>query len=91
MQKDTMSERRMALLIATDTYTDPTFNKLAAPQADAEALALFADAGRDDLLLLYFSGHGVKDDAGRLARTRDCPEVRAALLQLTRDRDRAIG
>ncbi|HEX3785575.1 MAG TPA: caspase family protein [Pseudonocardiaceae bacterium] len=96
MQKDTMPERRMALLIATDTYTDPTFSKLDAPQADAEALkavlcdrrignyqvgtlhnaaaheinkaveALFAEAGRDDLLLLYFSGHGVKDDAGRL-------------------------
>ncbi len=91
-----MPERRMALLIATDTYTDPTFSKLDAPKADAEALgsvlrdrrignydvhtlhnarsheiskaidALFADAGRDDQLLLYISGHGVKDDAGRL-------------------------
>jgi hypothetical protein len=86
----------MALLIATDTYTDPTFLQLAAPQADADALgavlrdprighyqvkilhnaaahevnreveALFADAGPDDVILLYFSGHGVKDDAGRL-------------------------
>ncbi len=91
-----MPERRMALLITTDTYTDPTLRKLAAPHTDAAALgtvlrdrrignyqvhtlhnaaahqinktveALFADAGRDDLLLLYFSGHGVKDDAGRL-------------------------
>lgn len=91
-----MPERRMALLIATDTYTDRTFSKLAAPKADAEALgevlrdrrignyrvgtlhnartheinraieALFADAGRDDQILLYVSGHGVKDDAGRL-------------------------
>src|SRR5437879_822239 len=91
-----MPERRMALLIATDTYTDRTFSKLVAPKVDAEALgtvlrdrgignyrvgtlhnahaheinkaieALFSDAGRDDQLLLYFSGHGVKDDAGRL-------------------------
>jgi hypothetical protein len=91
-----MPERRMALLIATDTYTDPTFSKLLAPQADAEALgsvlrdrrigdyqvatlhnaaaheintaieAMFAEAGREDQLLLYFSGHGVKDDACRL-------------------------
>ena len=86
----------MALLIATDTYTDRTFSKLDAPRADAAALgavlrdrrigdyqvgtlrnaatheitkaveALFAQAERDDLILLYFSGHGVKDDAGRL-------------------------
>src|SRR4051794_17928619 len=26
----------------------------------------FADRRRDDLLLLYFSGHGLKDDSGRL-------------------------
>ena len=91
-----MPERRMALLIATDTYTDPTFSQLMAPQADAEALgsvlrdrrigdyqvatlhnaaaheintaieAMFAEAGREDQLLLYFSGHGVKDDSCRL-------------------------
>src|ERR1051326_2016691 len=26
----------------------------------------FADRHRDELLLLYFSGHGIKDDSGRL-------------------------
>lgn len=28
--------------------------------------AFFANRGRDDLLLLYFSGHGVRDDRGQL-------------------------
>ena len=28
--------------------------------------SFFADRKRDDLLLLYFSGHGLKDDEGRL-------------------------
>jgi len=28
--------------------------------------AFFADRGRDDLLLFYFTGHGLKDDRGRL-------------------------
>jgi hypothetical protein len=32
-----------------------------------EAIAdFYGDAGREDLTLLYFSGHGVKDDEGRL-------------------------
>lgn len=31
-----------------------------------EIASFFADRKRDDLLLLYFSGHGVKDDDGRL-------------------------
>jgi len=32
-----------------------------------EAIAdFYADCGRDDLTLLYFSGHGLKDDEGRL-------------------------
>ena len=31
-----------------------------------EIASFFADRGRNDLLLLYFSGHGVKDDDGRL-------------------------
>jgi uncharacterized caspase-like protein len=29
----------------------------------------FSTAGRDDLLILYFAGHGVKDEAGRLYLT----------------------
>ena len=31
-----------------------------------EIASFFADRKRDDLLLLYFSGHGVKDDDGQL-------------------------
>ncbi len=31
-----------------------------------EIEGFFADRKRDDLLLVYFSGHGIKDDAGRL-------------------------
>ena len=31
-----------------------------------EVELLFSDRNRDDLLLLYFSGHGIKDDSGRL-------------------------
>ncbi len=37
------------------------------PQAMQEAIELiFADRTKDDLVLLFFSGHGVKDDQGRL-------------------------
>ncbi|MEU5691146.1 caspase family protein [Actinosynnema sp. NPDC020468] len=87
---------RNALLIATDTYADPTLRSLRAPGADALALglllanpeiggfatevlhnrpahvvtqaveALLANAGADDLVLLYFSGHGIKSAAGEL-------------------------
>jgi EAL domain-containing protein (putative c-di-GMP-specific phosphodiesterase class I) len=32
----------------------------------SEIETLFTEADRDDLVLLYFSGHGIKDDAGRL-------------------------
>ncbi|MEJ2859287.1 MULTISPECIES: caspase, EACC1-associated type [unclassified Saccharothrix] len=82
---------RRALLIATDTYGDPTFGALRAPRRDAEELeavlrdeaigafrtevllnpsaqllrehvdGLFTEAGHDDVVLLYVSGHGVKD------------------------------
>jgi len=34
-----MAERRLALVVATDRYDDPTLRGLAAPAADAEALA----------------------------------------------------
>src|SRR6266568_4862801 len=34
-----MTERRKALLVATDTYADATFQKLRSPEADADALA----------------------------------------------------
>lgn len=85
-----------ALLIATDSYSDPEFSRLQAPAADVAGLHavlshpaiggyaatrllnasepevtraiedFFAAASRDDLLLLYVSGHGVKDEDGQL-------------------------
>ena len=87
---------RRALLIATDTYRDPTFGALRAPRLDAAELdAVLSDpaigdfttevlvnepvqhvrerietvlgqAGHDDLVLLYLSGHGVKARLGDL-------------------------
>lgn len=35
-------------------------------QVNQEIEAFFARGAKDDLLLLYFSGHGIKDEAGRL-------------------------
>ncbi len=35
-------------------------------QVNQEIESLFIDRKRDDLLLLYFSGHGIKDEEGRL-------------------------
>jgi hypothetical protein len=91
-----MAGRRIALLVSTSTYDDPTFRQLKSPAADIAALSgilqdpgiggyevqllsdapsykvnqavdrLFADARRDDLILLYFSGHGFRDDGNRL-------------------------
>lgn len=87
---------RHALLIATDTHTDPELRQLTAPAGDVRALAavltdpdlagfevdvllnaphhvvverigdFYAARRRDDLALLYFSGHGLRDDRGRL-------------------------
>jgi len=85
-------QRRYALLIAADAYTDPALGTLCAPQQDVTDLARVLKAPeiggftnvvqlvnlnaqavrqgisdflcgkhRDDLLLLYFSGHGVID------------------------------
>lgn len=91
-----VANRRIALLIATDTYADPEFTNLRTPTRDATALSdlladpqvgaftvhtladrpaqevrqvldeTFTDAGRDDLVLLHLSGHGLKDESGRL-------------------------
>jgi hypothetical protein len=91
-----MAGRRMALLVATDSYLDSGFSRLRAPQADVrglqevledsavggyqvevltnepshvvnEAIEGFLDAATvRDMVLLYFSGHGFKDDRGRL-------------------------
>lgn len=89
--------RRLALLISNNQYSDVNLAKLAAPLADAEALAsvlrnsvigafddvqtlvnqpsadvrhaiadFFHGKQPADLLLLYFSGHGLLDDRSRL-------------------------
>ncbi|MGC1309437.1 MAG: caspase family protein [Phormidesmis sp.] len=47
--------------------TDVTLLKNPDRQAVEEAIyMLFADRQRDDLVLLFFSGHGIKDDSGTL-------------------------
>jgi hypothetical protein len=91
-----MDGKRSALIVASDSYTDPGLQRLRAPATDAQALAgvlrdpdiggfevrtllnepahevslaveeLFADRRPDDLLLLHFSCHGVKDEGGEL-------------------------
>jgi len=91
-----MDGNRSALIIASDSYTDPGLQRLRAPASDAQALAgvlrdpdiggfqvrtllnepahevtlaveeFFADRRPDDLLLLHFSCHGVKDEGGEL-------------------------
>jgi tetratricopeptide (TPR) repeat protein len=89
--------RKLALIIGNSQYEDAGLAKLAAPDADARALAevlqspviggfdevtpllnqglatvrkaiaRFFDARhRDDLLVLYFSGHGIRDEHGHL-------------------------
>ena len=91
-----VKSQRSALIIATDSYTDPSLKRLRVPASDARALAgvlrdpgigdfevrtllnepayevnlaveeFFADRHADDLLLLHFSCHGVKDEDGEL-------------------------
>lgn len=93
-----MTNKRLALIIASYQYQDAGLRRLVAPTQDAEALArvledrrigrfkvktlldepcdkvrreinaFFTDRQhrRDDMLLLYFSCHGLKDDFGRL-------------------------
>jgi Caspase domain len=92
-----MMSRKLALIIGSSEYEDPTLARLVAPRADVTALdsvlkhpevgsfddvtvlidqpesvvrraiaRFFAEKSRDDLLLLYFSGHGVLDDQGQL-------------------------
>ncbi|MEO3825833.1 caspase family protein [Actinomadura sp. B10D3] len=88
--------RRLALLLASDSYEDPGLGSLRSPAHDVRALSaaladpriggfevdevfnrpahevnaaiedFFCDRRPDDVLLLYVSSHGVKDDAGRL-------------------------
>ena len=91
-----MGGRRLALVITVDRYDNPGLGELAAPAADAQALAevlgdpdlggfeleflhnptsgttyervdgLLADRHPSDLVLLHFSGHGLKSDSGEL-------------------------
>ena len=91
-----MDGTRSALIVASDTYTDPRLRRLRAPASDARALAavlrdpgigdfevrtllnepahvvnlaveeFFADRYPSDLLLLHFSGHGIKGEDGEL-------------------------
>lgn len=91
-----MGGRRLALVVAVDRYDDEGLGRLAAPAADAAALAevlgdsalggfevevvcngtdstireriedLLADRSRDDVVLLHFSCHGIKDPNGEL-------------------------
>ena len=91
-----MGGRRVALLVATDSYQDSGLSRLAAPSGDIGQLAavlgnpaiadfevtqlynrpnaevgkaignFYRDRRRDDLILLYFTGHGIKDDYGQL-------------------------
>jgi hypothetical protein len=88
--------RRLALIVASSEFSDPTLQRLVTPGLDAKSLArvlgdpaigrfdvhtlvnrpaseilreieaFFAERKKGDLTLLYFSGHGVKDDDGRL-------------------------
>lgn len=92
-----MTEKRIALIIATYQYEDTDLRQLVSPTHDAEALSqvlkdpviggfdevqtllnkpsqkikqviesFFIEGKREDLLLLYFSCHGIKDTDGHL-------------------------
>lgn len=91
-----MTGSRKALLIATDSYSDPQFSRLHASSADVAGMYavlsdpaiggyaatqllnvpepgitravddFFKDASLEDQLMLYVSGHGVKDEDGQL-------------------------
>jgi len=92
----TVTDSRLALVVATSEYEDEGLAGLASPAADAAGLArvlaepatcgfavstvlngrsdeiartvedFLAERDRGDLLMLYFSGHGLKDEYGRL-------------------------
>ncbi|WP_433297166.1 caspase family protein [Actinoplanes sp. CA-030573] len=122
-----MADRRLALIVAVDRYDHSALHRLAAPAADADALAgvlgdpelggfevqvlanptsseiresvesRLADRNTSDLVLLHFSGHGLKDDAGELylAATNTRPNllgstaVEAAWINRVMQRSRA--
>ena len=122
-----MTDRRLALVVTVDRHDDPGLRDLAAPSADAAALAevlgdddlggfeleflhnptswatyerieaLLADRRPSDLVLLHFSGHGLKDLDGELylAATNTVPDrlassaVEAAWVNRLMQRSRA--
>ena len=92
-----MPDKRHALIVSADTYTDPKLRRLRSPAVEAEALrrvlqdpdigafedvdlslnetnqvvrgkieAFFKGKGLEDLLVLHFGCHGIKDENGEL-------------------------
>jgi Caspase domain len=51
---------------AIGNYTVQLLNDTPSHQVNQAIERFFAEATLDDLVLLYFSGHGFKDDEGRL-------------------------
>ena len=91
-----MPGSRLALIVATDEYDDPSLHQLSSPASDAEALAavlgdpalgefevevlhnwqsrdiavrleaLLTERKPQDVVLIHFSCHGLKDEGGQL-------------------------
>ncbi len=67
--KDIEAMRDVLLAPGIGGFTEPNITVLKNPERQTmeEAIySLFAGRHRDDLLLLFFSGHGIKDDSGNL-------------------------
>ncbi|MDF5721358.1 MAG: SUMF1/EgtB/PvdO family nonheme iron enzyme [Rhizonema sp. PD37] len=67
--KDVEAMRRVLANPEMGGFTETDIIVLKNPQPyrmQTEIDNLFADRNKDDLLLLYFSGHGIKDEKGRL-------------------------
>ncbi len=67
--RDVEAMRRVLINPEKGGFADGDVTVLKNPQPDAMRYAiynLFANRQKDDLLLFYFSGHGIKDDRGKL-------------------------
>ncbi|MGI8504509.1 MAG: caspase family protein, partial [Hassallia sp.] len=67
--KDVEAMQRVLVDSEMGNFAEGDITVLKNPQPDDIAYAiyhLFADRQKDDLLLFYFSGHGIKDDRGKL-------------------------
>ncbi len=67
--KDVEAMRRVLVNPEMGDFTDGDITVLTNPQPENIRYAiyhLFANRQKDDLLLFYFSGHGIKDDRGNL-------------------------